>query len=74
MNVPKAGKIISKGPESDEEKATLTIGLDHLGPARAAEDHDASTLLHGDLGVLVILFAVRNVKARWRDCQRLTVY
>jgi hypothetical protein len=40
---------------------TLTVGLDHLGTAGAAEDHDASTLVDGDLGVVVILFCVLEV-------------
>ncbi len=40
--------------------ATLTVCLDHFGPARAAEDHGASSLFHGNVGIFIILLPVSD--------------
>lgn len=44
-------------PRKDNEcmSVRLTVRLDHLSAARAAEDDGASTFLHGGVGVLVVL-------------------
>ena len=57
---------ISEGSEQ-RGVAVLTVGLDHLGAARTAKNHDASTLVDGDLGIIVILFCVRKVKSMRRS-------
>lgn len=46
-----------------EWDGTLTVRLDHLGPARATKNHDALALLDSGLGVIVILLAVRTCQA-----------
>jgi hypothetical protein len=46
-----------------ERDGTLTVGLDHLGPARATKDHDASALLDSGVGVIIILPTVSTSQA-----------
>ena len=70
----RGGARVWQGGSPWKWDGTLTVGLDHLGPARATKDHDVSALLDSGVGVIVILPAVRTCQAASAISRELTVY